>query len=110
MNDKSLSSNGESSNQHEQSSPVIENIKSKSLWLRLFHMLVLGMLYSLSRAVLGAVVVVQFFWLLLTTKKNEQLVVLGKRLAVYGYQISLYLTFNTEERPYPYDLDWPDED
>jgi hypothetical protein len=32
---------------------------------------------------------------------------LGQALATYTYQIIRYLTFNTEERPFPFDSDWP---
>ncbi|MGB5259977.1 MAG: DUF4389 domain-containing protein [Gammaproteobacteria bacterium] len=28
-------------------------------------------------------------------------------MATYTYQIINYLTFNTEDRPFPFDLDWP---
>lgn len=81
--------------------------KSRSTWLRLFFMLVMVVLYSLSRVVVGAVVVLQFFWVLLTGETNKRLEKLGQALATYTYQIILYLTFNTEERPFPFDADWP---
>ena len=80
---------------------------SSSIWLRLFFMLVVTFLYSVSRVVVGAVVVIQFFWVLLKNEKNQHLIQLGHSLAIYSYQITYYLTFNTEERPYPFDLEWP---
>ena len=83
------------------------NIKSKSIWLRLFFMLVVALLYSISRIVVTAVVLVQFFWVLLTGEANEKLRVFGQSLSTYTYQIVMYLTFNTEERPFPFDADWP---
>ena len=81
--------------------------ESSSIWLRLFFMLVVTFLYSVSRVVVGAVVVIQFFWVLLKNEKNQHLIQLGQSLAIYSYQITYYLTFNTEERPYPFDLEWP---
>ena len=84
-----------------------KNLKSKSIWMRLVFMLIVTLLYSVSRIVVGAVVVVQFFWVLFTSETNQKLQVFGKSLAVYTSQIILYLTFNTEERPFPFDLDWP---
>ena len=93
------SSEGESS--------LSKNLKSKSIWMRLFFMLVVAFLYSLSRVVMGAVVAVQFFWVLFTTEKNENLMALGESLATYAYQSTRYLTFNTEERPFPFDTEWP---
>lgn len=84
-----------------------ENIKSKATWLRLFFMLVVLLLWGISRIVIVAVVVIQFFWVLFTGMTNPGLKHLGEQLARYSYQIIRYLTFNTEDRPFPFDLDWP---
>ena len=89
-------------------SPIVKNLKSKSIWMRLLFMLVITFLYSVSRIVVGAVVVVQFFWVLFTGETNQKLQEFGKSLATYTNQIILYLTFNTEERPFPFDVDWPE--
>ena len=84
-----------------------DTMKSNSIWLRLFFMIVMAMLYSLSRVVVGAIALVQFFWVLFTQEKNLNLMTLSQSLASYAYQTSLYLTFNTEVRPFPFDADWP---
>ena len=70
-------------------------------------MLIVALLYALSRVVVGVVVFLQFFWVLFTGETNKQLEQLGQSLATYTYQIIRYLTFNTEERPFPFDLVWP---
>ena len=85
-----------------------DNLKSKSIWMRLFFMAIVIFLYSISRIVVAAVVAMQFIWKLFTGETNDNLLELGKSLATYTEQIILYLTFNTEDRPYPFDLDWPD--
>ena len=84
-----------------------KNVKSHSTWLRLFFMIVIALLYGVSRVVVGAVVVVQFFWVLFTGASNDKLQQLGQSLATYTYQIIRYLTFNSEQRPFPFDMDWP---
>ena len=86
---------------------IINNIKAKSIWLRLFFMLVTALLYSVSRLVVGAIIVLQFFFVLFTGKTNKKLLSSGQALSTYTYQIICYLTFNTEERPFPFDSDWP---
>ena len=86
---------------------ISDNIKSKSIWMRLVFMLIVALLYSVSRVVVTAVIIFQFFWVLFTGEKNAKLQNLGVSLADYTYQIILYLTFNTEERPFPFDLEWP---
>ena len=88
-------------------SQLAKNLKSKSIWMRLLFMLIMTFLYSISRIVVVAVVIVQFFWVLFTGETNQKLQVFGKSLATYTNQIILYLTFNTEVRPFPFDIDWP---
>ena len=100
-------SDPEAANGKEQAEPLKHHVKSRSTWLRLFFMLVVVLLYGVSRVVVGAVVVLQFFWLLFTGDTNARLRNLGQALAAYTYQIILYLTFNTEQRPFPFDADWP---
>lgn len=91
----------------EQDQPLKDHMKSRATWLRLFFMLVVLILYGVSRVVVGAVVLLQFFWLLFTGETNARLQKFGQALATYTYQIILYLTFNTELRPFPFDADWP---
>ena len=83
------------------------HVKSRTTWLRLFFMLVIVTVYAVSRIVVGAVVVLQFFFLLFTGELNKHLQQFGQALATYTYQIILYLTFNSEQRPFPFDADWP---
>jgi len=106
MSDKT-SSTGSDSTVAQQSKLVQENLKRGSTWLRLFFMFVVVILYSASRVVVSVVVLLQFFWVLLSGETNKSLENFGQSLATYTYQIVSYLTFNTEERPFPFDLDWP---
>ena len=91
----------------EQRASLAQNLKSRSTWLRLFFMFVMALLYSVSRVVIGALVLLQFFWVLFTGRTNVRLLNFGQCLATYTYQIVRYLTYNTEERPFPFDADWP---
>lgn len=77
--------------------------------MRLLFMVIVMFLYSISRIVVAAVVAMQFVWKLFTGETNDNLLELGRSLATYTEQILLYLTFNTEDRPYPFDLEWPEE-
>ena len=107
MSDETPSSSSDSPAGQQQSKLVKENLKRGSTWLRLFFMFVVVILYSVSRVVVSAVVLLQFFWVLLSGETNESLENFGQSLATYTYQIISYLTFNTEKRPFPFDLDWP---
>ena len=107
MSEETPSSASDSATVQPQSKRVKENLKRGSTWRRLFFMLVVLILYWVSRMVVGVVVLLQFFWVLLSGETNKSLDILGQSLATYTYQIIRYLTFNTEERPFPFDLDWP---
>ncbi len=88
-------------------SDMEKNVTSRSTWLRLFFMIVVALLYGISRVVIAAVIVIQFFYVLVTGQSNEQLKQLGHSLAIYSYQVINFLTFNTERKPFPFDASWP---
>jgi len=85
---------------------IADNIQSQSTWLRLLFMILFIALWTISRVVVIAVVVLQFFCVLLAGETNARLGGFGQSLATYSYQIVMYLTFNTEEQPFPFS-DWP---
>ena len=85
------------------------HLRSRSTWLRLFFMIVLAFFYGVSRLVTMVVVVAQFCHVLFTGETNRPLRNLGLSLATYTYQIVCYLTFNTEQRPFPFDSEWPQD-
>ncbi len=87
-------------------STIEENLKSRSTWLRLLFMILFLALWSISRVVVFTVVVLQFFWVLFAGETNARLGAFGQSLATYSYDIVMYLTFNTEEQPFPF-ADWP---
>ena len=41
---------------------------------------------------------------------NKQIQALGKSIASYLYQILCYLTYNSDDRPFPFELEWPAAD
>ena len=97
----------EVADEKQSSSELEKNVKQKSTWVRLFFMIVLAVLYGLSRVVIGAVVVIQFFYVLLTGETKEQLKSFGHSLAIYSYEVIDYLTFNTDDKPFPFEGSWP---
>ncbi|MDJ0928530.1 MAG: DUF4389 domain-containing protein [Gammaproteobacteria bacterium] len=88
-------------------SDLERNVKSQSTWLRLLFMIIIVLLLGLARVVTAAVVILQFFWVLFTGAPNPQLAALGQSLATYSYEAIQYLVFNSEQRPFPFDLAWP---
>jgi hypothetical protein len=85
-----------------------EHVKDSSVWVRLLFMLLFSVLYWAAEMVLAVVVLFQFFSVLFTGKKNSQVLALGAQLSTYAYQVFRYLTYNSEEKPFPLG-DWPSD-
>lgn len=85
------------------------HVKRSSTWVRLAYMLFFGLLIAVARLVLGIVVVGQFLMVLITGDDNDNLRNLGQGLAKWIYQGILFLTFNTDVKPFPFD-EWPEID
>ena len=88
------------------STDVKENIKRQSTWKRGLYMLLYAVFYTIAEIVLAAVVIFQFLLQLFTGETNERLRKLGQSISTYAYQILIFLTFNSEYRPYPFGA-WP---
>ncbi|MDH3748915.1 MAG: DUF4389 domain-containing protein [Gammaproteobacteria bacterium] len=87
--------------------PIEEHLKSKSTWLRLVFMIIFYVLASVATLVASVVVALGFLWVLFTGETNDQLRRTGQGIASYVYQIIQYLTYNSEEKPFPFDAEWP---
>ncbi len=90
--------------------PVEENLKSGATWNRFLFMVISSILMSLANFVGTVVVVLGFLWVLFTGEINKQLREVGQSLASYIYEIIRYLTFNSDERPFPLGGKWPSSD
>ncbi len=82
------------------------NITSSELWLRLIYMVFFGVCLQLVRIMMWAIVVLQFCLVLITGGDNEYLRNFGLTLSQYVFQVFKFLTYNTEEKPFPFS-DWP---
>ena len=90
------------------SGDIKEYVTRRSIWLRLVFMIVLSVAFNVAEIITFAVVVFQFLASLFTGQPNDRLAHFGRNLARYFQQITVYLTFTTEEKPFPF-TPWPDE-
>jgi len=90
------------------SGDIRENVTRRGIWLRLVFMIVFSVAYGVAELVTLAVVVFQFLASLFAGKPNDRLTRFGRNLARYFQQITVYMTFATEEKPFPF-TPWPDE-
>lgn len=85
---------------------VKRNIRRGNIWIRGFYMLIFAVIYGLADIVLVAVAVFQFGFVLLTTQRNLPLLKFGASLSRFLYEVLLFITFNSERKPFPFS-DWP---
>ena len=78
------------------------NLTQLNTWKRIFFMLIFTAIGSLVRMTLWFVILLQVASTLLTGKANPNILNFGRSLSVYSYHILLFLTFNTETRPFPF--------
>ena len=90
------------------SGDIKKNLTRRSIWLRLVFMIVLSVAFNVAEIITFAVVAFQFLASLFTGQSNDRLARFGRNLAHYLQQITVYLTFTTEEKPFPF-TPWPDE-
>ena len=86
----------------------IPNHSKRSIWLRLIIMLLMGLAYQLTGTMVLIVTVIQFVVRLVNDTPNIQLVKFGRSLGRYLQQIVNFLTFASEELPFPF-TDWPSD-
>ena len=80
----------------------------RNIWTRGIFMLLMALGFQVSATVICFVTVIQFVLVLMNDTPNDRLVSFGRNLARYLQQIVNFLTFSTEEIPFPFS-DWPSE-
>lgn len=83
------------------------NLLSSTHWLRLVFMVLFAVILQVAAAVMWVVVILQFLFSLFTGQNNDNLREFGHSLSVFIYQTWQFLSYNSEEKPYPFQ-DWPD--
>jgi len=81
-------------------------LMSGETWVRFAYMLLFTLLLMAARLGILLVVVIQFLIVIVTGKDNENLRNLGQGLGKWVYQTVMFLTFNSEKKPFPFD-EWP---
>jgi hypothetical protein len=82
------------------------NLLSSKHWLRLLFMILFALLLQVVSFIMGALVILQFLFSLITGQDNINLRKFGSSLSTYIYQTLKFLTYNSEEKPFPFS-DWP---
>lgn len=77
-------------------------------WFRAIFMFIFMFIgYFLAPLLIFLITVFQFIFTLFTNSPNINLLKFSKGLCEYFYHIMNYLTYNTEEKPFPFSK-WPE--
>ena len=74
--------------------------------VRALFVILFALIYSVAEIVVVAVVVLQFGFVLISGDRNKKLLDFAAGLTNFMYQILRYVTFNSEDKPFPFS-DWP---
>ena len=78
------------------------NVKDKDTWLRFVYLVVFGIAFYLSILLTFATSVFQFLAKLFGGSSFLGLAEFGSNLADYQAQVTRYLTFASDEKPFPF--------
>jgi hypothetical protein len=88
---------------------IKSNLTSSKHWLRLLFMLVFAAVLQIASIIMWVLVIAQFIFSLITGEDNLQLRKFGHSLSVYIFDTLKFLTYASEEKPFPF-ADWPKVD
>lgn len=91
-------------------SSYTENLKSISLWKRLAFMVLFVIAIGITEAIVIVIAVLQFLIKIFTGTTNDKLEDFGFSLGIFVGQIYSFISFKSDETPYPFDREWPSSD
>lgn len=84
-----------------------DNLSNRNIWARVLYMLLFVIAYSISETILVFVAIFQVLAVLFTGHVHATVHQFGANLSGYMYQILQFVTFNSEDLPFPF-TDWPE--
>lgn len=83
------------------------NIKSIPVWKRLAFMLIFSLALSFTRMLIFFIAFIQFVIVLFSDTSNAKLQDFGHALGKFAAEIIDFLTYHSDEKPFPFDREWP---
>ena len=83
------------------------NLRNIDNWIRAVYMVLFGFLSVISRIVVFVVSFLQFVTVIWSGKINRNLQFFGQGVSIWTCQAFLFLTYNNDEKPFPFS-DWPE--
>ena len=82
---------------------IVDNLSEANSWIRILLMVVFAaMLYIILAPVILVMMISQGLFSLITGDNNSNLRMLGGSLNKYAFQILQFISYNSEDRPFPF--------
>ena len=81
---------------------VKENVRNVDTWMRGLFIAIFGVIFYFLIGIVWLLVIFQFITKVVTGSLNEQLERFSGGLTQYALQILNYVTYQSEERPFPF--------
>jgi len=88
---------------------MTESYQGQTGWQRVLFVLLFWIVFYVAQMVVGAVAIAQCIFVLISNNPNQQLLKFGDSLGKYIHDILRYVTFNSDQRPFPFS-DFPKPD
>jgi len=79
-----------------------KHVKDKDTWLRFVYLVVFGVAFYLSIGLTFATSIFQFLAKLFSGASFDGLAEFGDNLGTYQAQVTRYLTFSSDDKPFPF--------
>jgi len=81
---------------------IKENVRNVDTWMRGLFILIFGVIFYFLIGIVWLLVIFQFITKVVTGNLNAQLEKFSGGLTQYALQILNYVTYQSEERPFPF--------
>ena len=81
---------------------LTENIKEPSIWVNFFLKIIYLVFLNFIVPFLGFITLLQLLFSIGSKKPNENLVSFSKKISSYIYQIINFITYSSDQRPWPF--------
>ncbi len=88
---------------------MTEQYQGETGWQRVLFVALFWIVFYVAQTIVAAVAIAQCIFVLLTNNPNQHLLKFGDSLGKYIHDILRYVTFNSDQRPFPF-TDFPKAD
>jgi len=85
---------------------IKQGLQKKEIWQRGLYILLFTVIYGFSKLLIMGIMLFQYVTWIVTGKTNGLLLGFSQGLSTYIYQITIFLSFNSDQRPFPFSA-WP---